>query len=303
MTTSEQSTEAVRLRVDVAYDGTDFSGWAAQPGQRTVQGTLEAAIATVLRVASARLTVAGRTDAGVHARGQVCHLDVERSALATVGGDPLGLVRRLNRLLSDDVRVRAVTFAPVGFDARFSAVWRRYAYRLCDAPSSADPLHRRHILAWPRRLDETAMIAASHRLVGEHDFAAFCKRREGATTVRTLQELSWSRDGGVLTARVVADAFCHHMVRSLVGALVAVGDGRRPVEWPAQVLALGVRDSGVTVVPPTGLTFEEVGYPADAELAARAVQARTRRSPVAEGLSGSPGKASATAAGTARLDG
>jgi len=287
METSEHAADAVRIRIDVSYDGTDFSGWADQPGRRTVQGTLEAALATVLRVESARLTVAGRTDAGVHARGQVCHLDVDRSRLAAVGGDLAWLARRLNGKLSTDVRVRAVTSAPAGFDARFSAVWRRYAYRLCDAPAAADPLHRRHVLTWPRRLDEKAMNAAGLRLVGEHDFAAFCKRRDGATTVRALRELWWSRDGDLLTARVVADAFCHHMVRSLVGALMAVGEGRRAVDWPAHVLGAGVRDPRVTVIPPSGLTLEEVGYPVDAELAARAVQARKRRS-VPEPATGRP---------------
>lgn len=303
MATSAQSAEVVRLRIDTAYDGTDFSGWAEQPGLRTVQGTLEAALTTVLRVKSARLTVAGRTDAGVHARGQVCHLDVDRSHLAAVGGDLDRLTRRLNGLLAHDLRVKAVAFSPDGFDARFSAVWRRYAYRLCDEPAAADPLHRRHVVTWPRRLNEQAMNDASPGLMGVHDFAAFCRRREGATTIRALRELSWSRDGGLLTVRVVADAFCHHMVRSLVGALMSVGEGRRPVEWPAQVLAAGVRDPRVTVIPASGLTLEEVGYPADEELAARVAQARRLRSPVAEGLPGSPGKASATAAGTARTDG
>lgn len=278
MATSERSGDVLRLRIDVSYDGTDFSGWAEQPGRRTVQGTLEAALETVLRVESARLTVAGRTDAGVHARGQVCHLDVQRSPLAAVGGDLEWLARRLNGKLSTDVRVRAVTSAPAGFDARFSAVWRRYAYRLCDAPAAADPLHRRHVLTRPRRLDEKAMNDAGLQLVGEHDFAAFCKRREGATTVRALRELWWSRDGDLLTAHVVADAFCHHMVRSLVGALMAVGEGRRAVDWPAQVLGAGVRDPRVTVIPPRGLTLEEVGYPVDAELAARALRARSKRS-------------------------
>ncbi len=301
MVKSEQSAQVVRLRVDVRYDGTEFSGWAEQPGRRTVQGTLEAALATVLRIRSAGLTVAGRTDAGVHARGQVCHLDVDRSALPADGGDLDRLARRLNGLLAPDVRVRAVAFAPDGFDARFSAIWRRYAYGLCDEPGDADPLHRLHVLTWPRHLDEKAMNDASVALLGEHDFAAFCKRREGATTVRALRELCWSREGGLLTARVVADAFCHHMVRSLVGALMAVGEGRQPVEWPAQVLAAGVRDPRVTVIPASGLVLEEVGYPADEELGWRAGQARRLRSPAAEDLSGSRGKNSATVAGTAGL--
>jgi tRNA pseudouridine38-40 synthase len=278
----------VRLRIDLAYDGGDFHGWAAQPGLRTVQGELEAALTTVLRLPTAEplltpgrpLTVcAGRTDTGVHARGQVVHLDVEPDALDGAAGrydDPAGaLRRRLNGVLATDVRVRRVVAAPEGFDARFSPLWRRYAYRLCDGVP--DPLTRGHVLAWPRPLDADAMGEASAGLAGLHDFAAFCKRREGATTVRTLLELGWARDGDLLTGTVRADAFCHHMVRSLVGALIAVGEGRRAVSWPAEVLAAGVRDPAVTVVPPHGLTLEEVGYPADAELADRAEQARSKR--------------------------
>jgi tRNA pseudouridine38-40 synthase len=267
----------VRLRLAVAYDGTDFSGWAAQPGRRTVQGTLEDALAMILRLPEARLTVAGRTDAGVHARGQVCHVDVAAEALAGPAMTVDRLTSRLASALPADVRVRSVTLAPAGFDARFSASWRRYAYRICDDPSAVDPLTRGHILTWPRRLDETAMNAAATLLVGQHDFAAFCKRREGATTVRALHRLEWVRDGGVLCAGVVADAFCHHMVRSLVGALVEVGEGRRPQDWPGQVLAAGRRDSRVPVVPACGLTLEEVRYPVDGELAARAREARSVR--------------------------
>jgi tRNA pseudouridine38-40 synthase len=259
----------VRLRIGVSYDGTAFHGWAAQPELRTVQGELEAALATVLRLPDAATVCAGRTDTGVHARGQVVHTDVE--------GDPdVGALRRsLNGVLPPDLRVRDVTVAPSGFDARFSPVWRRYAYRICDGVP--DPLTRGHVLAWPRPLDLGLMNAASEPLLGLHDFAAFCKRREGATTVRSLLELAWTRDGSLLTGTIRADAFCHHMVRSLVGCLLAVGEGRRPVEWPAEVLGAAVRDSSVTVVPAHGLTLEEVGYPPDAELAARADEARAKR--------------------------
>ncbi len=268
-----------RLRLDVAYDGTEFSGWAEQPGRRTVQGTLETAIATICRLPEVRLTVAGRTDAGVHARGQVAHVDLP----VTVAQHDLE--RRLARLLPDDVRVRAVSAAPAGFDARFAASWRRYAYRLCDNAEAADPLVRRYVAVWPRHLDEVAMNAAADRLVGEHDFAAYCKKREGATTIRSLRELAWTRDGDVLTARVVADAFCHHMVRSLVGCLLAVGEGRQPVEWPSQVLRSGVRDPRVNVVAAAGLTLEEVGYPPDDALAARVAESRQLRTSPTEGTS------------------
>ncbi len=247
------------LRFDVSYDGSHFSGWASQPGQRTVQGTLEAALRTILRLSpndpSLRLTVAGRTDAGVHARGQVCSPDVDLGDM-----DVTQLRRRLGRLLSDDVVVRRVSVPPPDFDARFSAQWRRYAYRICDDATALDPLRRYEVLTWPRPLDAGAMNDAALSLLGEHDFAAFCKRREGATTFRDLMELSWSRREGELTCRVVANAFCHTMVRSLVGCLLVVGEGRRAVDWPAQILAARVRDSGVLVVPAHGLTLEEVGY-------------------------------------------
>jgi tRNA pseudouridine38-40 synthase len=266
----------VRLRLDVSYDGTDFAGWASQPGLRTVQGTLEAALATILRTPSA-LTVAGRTDAGVHARGQVCHLDLPAEVAADVV--PEVLTRRLGAVLPAEIRVRGVSLAPAGFDARFSAGWRRYAYRLCDDPAGVAPLDRLAVLGWPRPLDVGAMNAAAGGLLGVHDFAAFCKRREGATTVRDLRAMSWSRTSNVVVGRVVADAFCHHLVRSLVGSLVAVGEGRRQTDWPREVLLRGQRDPGVLVMPARGLTLEEVGYPADAELAGRAVTARAMRTP------------------------
>jgi tRNA pseudouridine38-40 synthase len=276
----------VRVRLAIAYDGGGFSGWAAQPGRRTVQGELEAALERVLRVPVA-LTVAGRTDAGVHARGQVAHADLPAALWATWGRNrggppvqPAGteLVRRLARMLPPDVRVRALVVAPAGFDARFSALWRRYRYRVADDPAAADPLRRYDTLSWPRPLDAAAMQAAADALLGERDFAAFCKRRAGATTIRTLQELSWARDAaGVLTATVRADAFCHSMVRGLVGALFAVGDGRRRADWPAAQLARAERSSEVAVAPAHGLTLVEVGYPPDAELAVRAQATRRVR--------------------------
>ena len=264
----------VRLRLDLAYDGTDFSGWARQPGRRTVEETVATAIATVLRLPSApALTVAGRTDAGVHATGQVAHVDLPE------GTEPAGLRRRLAGVLPPDVVVRAVAPAPVGFDARFSAVGRRYRYRVADAPP--DPLRRRDTLAWPRPLDPAPMAAAAAALVGDHDFAAYCRPREGATTVRTLRRLEAERaPDGVIVIGAEADAFCHNQVRAMVGALLAVGDGRRPIAWPGQVLAAKVRDSAVTVAPAHGLTLVAVDYPPDDELGTRAIAARARRRPV-----------------------
>lgn len=275
----------VRVRMDLSYDGREFSGWAKQAsGRRTVQGEIEDALRTVTRSKDTtyELTVAGRTDAGVHARGQVAHVDLPVELWAE---HEEKLLKRLAGRLPKDVRVWSLRVAPSGFNARFSAIWRRYAYRVTDSPGGVDPLLRGHVLwhDWP--LDVDAMNEAAERLVGEHDFAAYCKKREGATTIRTLQELSLVRgDDGIITATVRADAFCHNMVRSLIGALLFVGDGHRGPDWPGKVLAAGVRDSAVHVVRPHGLTLEEVGYPADELLAARNKEARNRRT-----LPGAPG--------------
>jgi tRNA pseudouridine38-40 synthase len=264
-----------RLRIDLAYDGTDFHGWASQPGLRTVQGTLEQALCTVLRLPAAATTCAGRTDAGVHARGQVVHADLDLPDPS----EPLDrLTRRLNGVLPAEVRVARCSVAPPGFDARFSALWRRYTYRIADADTLPDPLQRGQVLTWPGRLDVTAMNDAAGGLLGEHDFAAFCKRREGATTVRRLLELSSLRDDrGTVVATVRADAFCHSMVRALVGCLVAVGAHRQEPGWAVQVLAAAVRDPGVGVLAAHGLTLEEVAYPPADLLAAQATRARVVR--------------------------
>lgn len=234
-------------------------------------GVLTDAVSRVLRTAAA-LTVAGRTDSGVHATGQVAHVDVPE------GTDPAQLVRRLARLLPSDVRVRAATVVPAAFDARFAALRRHYAYRVATAPWGADPLRARDTLAWPHPLDVDAVNAASAGLLGEHDFAAFCKRREGATTIRAIERLSWRRDSdGVVTAEVSADAFCHSMVRSLVGALLDVGRGRRAVDWPSGLLGRTGRADDVAVAPAHGLTLVGVDYPPDDELSARAALTRNVR--------------------------
>ena len=266
----------VRLRIDLAYDGTRFAGWASQPGLRTVQQTLSEALGRVLRLPQPPLlTVAGRTDAGVHARGQAVHVDVAADAWAAAAGTA---PRRLSGLLPDDIRVHRIGPAPPGFDARFSALWRRYSYRVCDDPAAADPLRRLDTLWHRRRLDVGLMNEAAGPLRGEHDFAAFCRRRDGGTTIRELLRLDWSRpEPPIAVATVVADAFCHNMVRALVGALIRVGEGGQPAGWPAQVLAAGERDPGVRVMPPHGLCLEEVRYPPDAELAGRALATRRVR--------------------------
>ncbi|MEU2615140.1 tRNA pseudouridine(38-40) synthase TruA [Micromonospora sp. NPDC007271] len=275
--------ERTRLRLDVSYDGTDFSGWAAQPTRRTVAGVLVEALDLVLGVGTATgLTVAGRTDAGVHATGQVCHLDLPTEVWRQHEGK---LLRRLARLLPADVRVRAMTEVAADFDARFSATFRRYEYRVTDAPWGAEPLRRKDTLAWPKPLDVAALNAAAAGLVGEHDFAAYCRRKENATTLREVTRLDWRRDAdGILVATVQADAFCQNMVRSLVGAMLVAGDGRRTVDWPAGLLTRRERASEVSVAPAHGLTLVEVGYPADpAEYARRAALTRRLRVPVTEG--------------------
>ncbi|MCZ7435367.1 tRNA pseudouridine(38-40) synthase TruA [Micromonospora sp. WMMC241] len=275
--------ERTRLRLDVSYDGTDFSGWAPQPTRRTVAGVLMETLDLVLGAGTVTgLTVAGRTDAGVHATGQVCHLDLPAAVWRAYEGR---LLRRLARLLPTDVRVRAMTEVPADFDARFSATFRRYEYRVTDAPWGAEPLRRRDTLAWPKPLDLVAMNEAAAGLVGEHDFAAYCRRKENATTLREVTRLDWRRDpDGILVATVRADAFCQNMVRSLVGAMLVAGDGRRPVTWPASLLTRRERSSEVTVAPAHGLALVEVGYPVDpADYARRADLTRRLRVPVAEG--------------------
>ncbi|KUI09435.1 pseudouridine synthase [Mycolicibacterium acapulense] len=274
----------VRLRLDIAYDGTEFAGWAVQTGQRTVAGVLEEALSTVFRTAVV-IRGAGRTDAGVHATGQVAHVDVPEEALphayprATRPGDSefLPLVRRLGRFLPRDVRVLDVERAAAGFDARFSALRRHYVYRLSTAPYGVEPHEARFVTAWPRPLDVDAMTEASRKLLGLHDFAAFCRHREGATTIRDLQRLDWSREGARVTAHVSADAFCWSMVRSLVGALLAIGEHRREPDWCASLLAADRRSSEFAAAPPQGLTLVGVDYPSDDQLEARTKVTRELR--------------------------
>jgi tRNA pseudouridine38-40 synthase len=267
---------SVRVRLDLSYDGTDFSGWAAQPSRRTVAGVLTAALARLVGADTPLgLTVAGRTDAGVHATGQVCHVDLPWDAWATLGPS---LLRRLAALMPPDARVRDVTAVPETFDARFSATFRRYEYRVTDTPWGPEPLRRFDTLGWMRPLDLDRMRAAVIGLIGEHDFAAYCKRKDHATTVRAVTHLDWRRDqDGVAVATIQADAFCQAMVRSLVGAMLTVGDGRRDPAWPASLLALRERASGVAVVPAHGLTLVAVGYPDEAGYADRAALTRRLR--------------------------
>jgi tRNA pseudouridine38-40 synthase len=272
--TSGSVATAARIKLRLGYDGSAFSGWALQPDQRTVQGEVERALSTLFRVERVRLTVAGRTDTGVHASGQIAHCDVPAEAWQD---QEIKGVRRLAGLLPADVRVLAMTPAPSGFDARFSALWRRYRYKISDAQSGVDPLHRHDTVAWRRKLDDVAMQQAAQQLLGLHDFAAFCRRRDGATSIRTLQQFDVFRSDDRIDLLVQADAFCHSMVRSLVGALAAVGEGSRGSDWPADLLASTERSDKVAVAPAHGLTLVEVGYPEDAELADRAERTRALR--------------------------
>jgi tRNA pseudouridine38-40 synthase len=266
-----------RVRLDVAYDGTDFSGWAAQPGRRTVAAVLLGELERIFGAAGVGgLTVAGRTDAGVHATGQVAHIDVEAGTWARLEAS---LVRRLSGMLPPDVRVTAVSAMPPEFDARFAALSRRYQYRVSTEPYGVSPLRARDTLAWPRTLDVEAMNVASAALVGTHNFAAFCRRKEHATTIRAISRLDWHRDhDGILIATVQADAFCWSMVRSLVGALLAVGEGRRAAAWPHELLSRTDRANDVVVAPAHGLTLVAVTYPhTPSEYAQRALLTRNLR--------------------------
>jgi tRNA pseudouridine38-40 synthase len=284
----------VRVRLDLGYDGSKFSGWARQPGRRTVQETLETALAIVLRLPEPpRLTVAGRTDAGVHARGQVAHFDVDDASWfgqvnrrpAQNPGDPSAvLLARLAGVLPADVRVRQARVVPAQFDARFAALSRCYSYCIGTACWGVDPL-RRHEVWWRAGgLDLAAMNAAAGRLLGEHDFTAYCRARPDASAVRLLRQFIWQQEpDGIVRAVLTADGYCHSMVRALVGAVVAVGAGQRDEWFPVRVLASRTRDPRVNVAPPHGLTLEAVAYPSDEELGERIAQTRRHRVSAREG--------------------
>jgi tRNA pseudouridine38-40 synthase len=260
-----------RLRLDISYDGTNFSGWGIQPDRRTVQQSVEDAISTVAQ-AKAETIVAGRTDAGVHATGQVIHVDLPESLELT------DLAYKLNRILDEDIRINQITIAPPAFHARFSALRRYYEYRILDENKVIPPLARFNTESWYRPLDVDVMNQASALLLGTHDYAAFCKFRDGATTIRTLEIYSWRRDNqGILIADVVADAFCYSMVRNLVGAIVCVADGRKDASWISTLLENKERVSDSLVFPARGLSLYKVDYPDDAELLERAAKTIARR--------------------------
>jgi len=260
-----------RLRLDLSYDGTNFSGWAVQPDRRTVQQVIEDAISTVAQ-AKAETIVAGRTDAGVHATGQVIHVDVPETLELS------DLAYKLNRILDEDIRINQISIAPPAFHARFSALRRYYEYRILDENKVIPPLARFNTESWYRPLDVDVMNQASALLLGTHNYAAFCKFREGATTIRTLETYSWRRDrDGYLIGDVVADAFCYSMVRNLVGAIVCVADGRKDLSWITTLLEDKERVSDSLVFPARGLSLYKVDYPTDAELLERAAKTIARR--------------------------
>lgn len=282
----------LRVRLELAYDGAPFSGWALQPGRLTVQGALEAALEMLLR-RPVRTTVAGRTDAGVHARGQVVHIDLlesEWSGLARRSSQRPGeaLLRRLRGTLSrvlgqhsGAIVVHLAEPAAEGFDARFSALWRRYSYRIADRPTAWDPTRRQLVWWYKNPLDVERLNQAALPLVGLQDFRSFCKPRANdaaATTVRQLQNFSFLRGhDGVITVTVQADAFCHNMVRALIGSAVQVGASEQPISWLAERLALKSRDAKSLLAPPHPLILEQVAYPEGAELLRRAELTRARR--------------------------
>ncbi len=292
----------LRIRLDIAYDGAPFSGWAIQPGFTTVQGVLEDALFTLLR-RPARLTVGGRTDAGVHARGQVAHVDLMTSEWDGMPRgrdvDPAEAFRRrltgtLNRALTDTrsdrgrsvrnsvaaVVVRAAAPAPRGFDARFSALSRRYSYAIADPVSGQDPLRRHTTLWYPAPLDVGLLNEGGSHLLGMQDFAAFCKPRDGATTIRELQRYDYVRGhDDVITGTVQADAFCHNMVRALVGSTLRVGSGEMRPEWLGERLAAGVKDARSILAAAHPLVLEEIAYPGKEGMGARAELTRARRNP------------------------
>lgn len=290
MNDSQVQPTGIRLRLDISYDGTHFHGWAKQPGLRTVQGQIEAALQQLTRSNEiTQLTVGGRTDAGVHARGQVAHVDIDEDALEswlrnahsreTLSTDLMR--RRLNGVLqrtADDARIQSVSVVSEEFDARFSAMSRRYEYRIADQRAFCDPLLRRFTVHLDHELDDELLTRASSSLLGLRDFATFCRAREGATSIRTLQRFEWTRDSsGVLVGAVQADAFCHSMVRALVGAVTAVASGKLDIQELGELAASLERTARFAVMPALGLSLEEIVYPAGQKVGERAQESRARR--------------------------
>ncbi|MBI0089453.1 tRNA pseudouridine synthase A [Bifidobacterium sp. W8113] len=308
----------VRLRMDLAYDGGGFHGWARQPGLRTVQGCIEHALSLITGVRRSqggiahrqvvwepRLVVAGRTDTGVHASHQVAHLDIPEAVLEAcrghMGVDGVSaLERRLRHLLPVDIVLLGLSMAPTGFDARFSALERTYLYRVSQGGQPGDPRMRGYVLDLEGSLDLQAMNEAATECIGLHDFGSFARPNPGGTTIRKVLAAHWDQvptvnlfgadpgrsavgylppfmESGLTVFRIVADAFAHNMVRSLVAACIQVGQGRRSVQWFADKVAHPLREGSTGPIDARGLTLEHVAYPPDDQLAERAQAIRARR--------------------------
>lgn len=294
----------MRLELHCGYDGTDFHGWARQPGLRTVQGVIEEKLALVLGLRrpghpdepAPALVVAGRTDAGVHAREQICHVDIDDHFLQRFRGscgdlDPCeGLRRRLGSLMPDDIVLTSIHPAPTGFDARFSALERTYVYRVCDNEQFHDPLTRRFVLFTRHHLDDERLAACAERIAGLRDFGSFAIPNPGGTTIREVKKAFWTRRpvvrkaegqvepfSGILEFTIVADAFARSMVRSLVGAQISVGEGKKSVEWFESKLENPHRESDTGPIAAKGLCLEHIVYPVVEELGERANRIRARR--------------------------
>ena len=307
----------MRLRIDLAYDGGAFYGWAVQPDIRTVQGEVESALRRILRVAAddadepLRLVVAGRTDTGVHASHQVCHIDISEDVLQRAVwhmkvAAVTALEHRLQRLLPGDIAIHRISVAPEGFDARFSALERTYVYRIVDRGGEVDPRLRGCVLHIDDDLDIDAMNRAAAMTIGLHDFGSFATPNPGGTTIREVKRAQWTRIGtsplvppsgresgresgleqgyivptfesGLVCFTIVADAFARNMVRSLVNGCVQVGLGKRDLDWFAGKMAVPKREGSTGPIAPQGLTLEHVAYPSDDQLAVRAQAIRAKR--------------------------
>lgn len=263
-----------RFRIDLAYDGTDFSGWAIQPGLRTVEGDLVNALEVIFGKLENGLRVAGRTDAGVHAIAQVLHVDLTPVQARRIKS---GLPKRLNAMLPRDVRIHKVELAAEGFHARFSATSREYRYRI-NQSAIENPLIGRYQLWHKYPLDASKMHDAGQHLLGLHDFASFCKRRAGSTTIREMKKLRVSEAKGEIVIDLEADAFCHNQVRSIVGALVAIGENTLSLKQLLAILDQKKRVGKFKVVGAEGLTLMKVNYPKDHLLAKQAEKTRNMRS-------------------------